>query len=127
MWVSVQAGQEFAGTIDHLLLLNYTSPRREVTAKGNGVIVACPGHHCINGLDLSMEKNEGFGVVLMELEGRRWSRRGWNGPGQFIELQVPDEHSKMSLPYLFITTVQGDRVPWLASQTDLLARDWYCL
>jgi hypothetical protein len=55
----------------------------------------------------------------------RWSRHGWNGPGQFIELQAPDEHSKMTLPYIFINTVQGDRVPWLASQTDLLAGDWY--
>jgi len=57
-------------------------------------------------------------------EGGRVSRRGWNGPGQFLELQVPDEHSKMTLPYIFITTVQDDRVPWLASQTDILADDW---
>jgi hypothetical protein len=30
----------------------------------------------------------------------------------------------MTLPYIFIHTVQGDRVPWLASQTDILATDW---
>jgi hypothetical protein len=82
-----------------------------------------------------MQPDHSFGTVIksfqIELEpdviskAPRWSRRGWNGPGQFIELQVPDEHSKMTLPYLFITTVQGDRVPWLASQTDLLATDWY--
>jgi hypothetical protein len=48
----------------------------------------------------------------------------WNGRGQFIELQVPDLNSKMSLPYIFIRTVQGDLVPWLASQTDMLANDW---
>jgi len=30
----------------------------------------------------------------------------------------------MTLPYIYITTVQGDLVPWLASQTDLLAADW---
>jgi hypothetical protein len=66
-----------------------------------------------------------FGRALHYLRtGRRVSRRGWNGPGQFLELQVPDEHSKMTLPYIFITTVQGDRVPWLGSQTDLLATDW---
>lgn len=68
-----------------------------------------------------------FEVALNLLrEGHRVSRMGWNGKGQFIEMQVPDENSKMSLPYLYITTVQGDRVPWLASQTDLLADDW-CL
>lgn len=57
-------------------------------------------------------------------EGHRLTREGWNGPNQFLELQRPDEHSKMTLPYIFINTVQGDRVPWLASQTDLLASDW---
>lgn len=66
-----------------------------------------------------------FGSVLQLIrDGSRWTRKGWNGPGQFIELQVPDEHSKMTKPYIFITTVQGDRIPWLASQTDLLANDW---
>lgn len=67
-----------------------------------------------------------FGYALNALlTGKAISRRGWNGPGQYLKLQVPDEHSKMSLPYIYITTVQGDRVPWLASQTDLLATDWY--
>ena len=56
--------------------------------------------------------------------GRRVSRKGWNGPDQYLELQVPDEHSKMTLPYIYIRTVQGDLVPWLASQTDILALDW---
>lgn len=65
----------------------------------------------------------GAAIALMR-EGIRVTREGWNGPGQYLELQVPDEHSKMTLPYIFITTVQGDRVPWLASQTDILAHDW---
>ena len=56
--------------------------------------------------------------------GERVARTNWNGKNQFLELQVPDEHSKMTLPYIYITTVQGDRVPWLASQTDILANDW---
>lgn len=57
-------------------------------------------------------------------KGSKVTREGWNGAGQFIELQVPDAHSKMTIPYLYITTVTGDRVPWLASQTDILAEDW---
>ena len=57
--------------------------------------------------------------------GKKVSRRGWNGPGQYLELQLPDEHSKMTKPYVYINTVQGDKVPWIASQTDLLAGDWY--
>jgi hypothetical protein len=79
-----------------------------------------------------MEQTYSFGIVLQNFNSqhqppRRWSRRGWNGPGQFIELQAPNPASKMTLPCIYITTVQGDRVPWLASQTDLLAQDWYCV
>lgn len=57
-------------------------------------------------------------------DGARLTRTGWNGPQQYIELQKPDENSMMTLPYVFIRTVQGDLVPWLCSQTDLLANDW---
>jgi len=66
-----------------------------------------------------------FGDALHALKrGAKVTRSGWNGRGQHLELQRPDELSKMTLPYIFITTVQGDRVPWLASQSDMLANDW---
>jgi hypothetical protein len=71
------------------------------------------------------ESTFSFSEALRVLKsGRKITREGWNGKNQWLELQVPDEHSKMTLPYIFITTVQGDRVPWLASQTDLLSHDW---
>lgn len=56
--------------------------------------------------------------------GDRVTRAGWNGAGQWIALQVPDAHSKMTRPYLYISTVDGDLVPWAPSQTDVLAEDW---
>lgn len=56
--------------------------------------------------------------------GAKITREGWNGPDQYVALQVPDEHSKMGKPYLYISPVDGRLVPWLASQTDLLAEDW---
>ena len=75
-----------------------------------------------------------FGVALEALrDGAKVARKGWNGKGIFIELQVPDKNSKMTSPYIFIDTtgLQTDnedaprsRVPWLASQTDMLATDW---
>ena len=75
-----------------------------------------------------------FGDAIDKLKsGSRVSRSGWNGKGQWLELQVPDEHSKMTSPYIFINTtgLQTDNdaapkslVPWLASQTDMLAEDW---
>jgi len=63
-------------------------------------------------------------AVRRLLSGDRIARAGWNGRGQYLELQTPDKDSKMTLPYVYIHTVQGDLVPWLCSQTDLLANDW---
>lgn len=51
-------------------------------------------------------------------------RAGWNGKGMWLALQIPDENSKMSLPYIYMKTADNKMVPWLASQTDLLAIDW---
>ena len=66
-----------------------------------------------------------FGFALDALRrGEKVRRAGWNGKGMWLALQVPDAHSKMSLPYIYMSTVTGDLVPWLASQTDMLAEDW---
>jgi hypothetical protein len=66
-----------------------------------------------------------FGQAIEALKaGQVVTRAGWNGKNMHIDLQIPDEHSKMSLPYIFMYTAQGDLVPWLASQTDMLAEDW---
>lgn len=73
-----------------------------------------------------------FGSALYALKaGQRVMRAGWNGKGMWLSLQVPDEHSKMTLPYIYIeypgghpAYPHGSRVPWLASQTDMLAEDW---
>ena len=72
-----------------------------------------------------------FGSALEALKGSmKVARSGWNGKGMWLELQRPDEFSKMTLPYLFLNypadsaNYPNARVPWLASQTDLLAIDW---
>ena len=66
-----------------------------------------------------------FGDAITALkQGLKVARHGWNGKGMWLALQRPDAHSKMSLPYIYMSTVQGDLVPWLASQTDMLAEDW---
>ena len=64
------------------------------------------------------------GAVTALRNGKRVARTGWNGRDMYLELQVPDIKSKMTLPYVYMRTVQGDLVPWLCSQTDLLASDW---
>ena len=78
-----------------------------------------------------------FGLAIEAMKkGKKVSRKGWNGKGLHLELQLPDEHSKMTLPYIFLQypatkasetapeNHMNARVPWLASQTDLLAEDW---
>ena len=72
-----------------------------------------------------MSEVMGFERALMHLwDGEKATREGWNGKDMWIAIQFPDENSKMTKPYIYIRTVQGDLVPWLASQTDLLAGDW---
>lgn len=66
-----------------------------------------------------------FGRALEHLKlGKKVARTGWNGKDMWIELQVPDAHSKMMRPYIYMRPVDGQLVPWVASQTDLLADDW---
>lgn len=77
-----------------------------------------------------------FGDVIKELKKdntKKFARKGWNGKGIYIQLQVPDTNSKMTLPYIYMVTnnLKSDnpdaprgRVPWLASQTDMLCDDW---
>lgn len=71
--------------------------------------------------------------------GERVTRKGWNGRGMFIFL-VPGSQFNVSRPPLLgiypegtpityqghidMRTADGSIVPWLASQTDLLAEDW---
>ena len=75
-----------------------------------------------------------FGAAIEAMKGgAQVARAGWNGRGIFCSIQRPDVNSKMSSPYIFIdttglqTTNQAapkSLVPWLASQTDMLADDW---
>lgn len=66
-----------------------------------------------------------FGEAIDTMKrGKKVARKGWNGKGMWIELQAPTKTSKMTLPYIYMKTADGNLVPWLASQTDILAEDW---
>jgi hypothetical protein len=76
-----------------------------------------------------------FSQALDECKsGKRISRSGWNGKGMWLRF-VPTESwhcvSKLDapenlrlLPWIGMKTADGGFVPWLASQTDILADDW---
>jgi len=67
----------------------------------------------------------GIGWAVSQLGGgQRVCRRGWNGKNMWLGLQRPDVDSRMSLPYVYMKTADNHLVPWLCSQTDLLAEDW---
>lgn len=55
-------------------------------------------------------------------------RSGWNGKGMKLKVQYPDEHSKMTHPYLYMVIPdcpEGERrLPWQPAQVDLFAEDW---
>lgn len=75
-------------------------------------------------------------------EGKRVARTGWNGKGMFVFL-VPGSTFKVNRPPLLkiypegteinyhahidMKTADNQIVPWLASQTDILAEDWVIL
>ena len=84
-----------------------------------------------------------FGYALNALrEGRRVTRPGWNGKGMFLFLSpgsdinvsigrplaaaFPVGTAVKCLPYIMMKTADPGLclVPWLASQTDILAEDW---
>jgi len=40
-----------------------------------------------------------------------------------IKMQIPDENSKMSAPYLYVESRYG-RVPWMPTVIELFSEDW---
>lgn len=80
----------------------------------------------------------GDAVHMLKL-GKKVARAGWNGKGMFLFL-VPGSTFKVNrapllgiypegteinyCPHIDMKTADGKVVPWLASQTDVLAEDW---
>lgn len=78
-----------------------------------------------------------FGDALHMLkQGKKVARAGWNGKGMWLTLvraaswSIDPEkngtggYSLDALPWIGMKTVSEGFVPWLASQTDMLAEDW---
>lgn len=84
-----------------------------------------------------------FGDALAALKkGLVVARDGWNGKGMFLYLVPPGNYPARTeaakhywgadalVPYgayIAMKTAQDNVVPWLASQTDVLAEDWVCV
>jgi len=72
--------------------------------------------------------NHDFSWALQNLwGGLRVRREGWNGKGMHVELVLNEGEMFKDGPmqeFLIMKTADGSYVPWLASQSDLLASDW---
>ncbi len=81
-----------------------------------------------------------FGEAIVALkEGKRVCRNGWNGKGMYLFLvngsnfkvnrepllSIMGEGAEVTYrPHIDMKDAEGKVVPWLASQTDMLAEDW---
>lgn len=74
-----------------------------------------------------MEPEFDFSEALKLLkQGSGVRRTGWNGRGMYIKLYRPPKTDFLQEQFLIMKTADNKFIPWLASQTDLLAEDW-CL
>lgn len=76
-----------------------------------------------------------FGLAIEALKlGKKVFRSGWNGKGMWLSYLDPYNNEQFDLfekeiegtfiPYIGMKTADNKYVPWLASQTDMLAEDW---
>lgn len=80
--------------------------------------------------------NNDIGQAVRWLQmGDRVRRRGWNGKGMHLVLSAagtamienegrPGFTRTPVLPHVLLFNAQGEYIPWLCSQADLLAGDW---
>ena len=74
-------------------------------------------------------------ALILLKDGTRIQRSGWNGKGMFLLLVKAEDYlitgfdyefnkTDYNLPFILMFTADKKIVPWLASQTDILANDW---
>lgn len=82
--------------------------------------------------DVTKDVSFGHAIELLK-SGHRVARAGWNGKGMWLiyiggneyDVDAPLRFNTTELsPYVAMKTADNKLVPWLASQTDVLAEDW---
>ena len=79
-----------------------------------------------------------FGLAIEAVKkGKKIARAGWNGKEQYVELGInfsyydpsgicnATHHADIGSAALVFVGTRGRQVGWLASQSDMLADDWY--
>lgn len=76
-----------------------------------------------------------FGLAIEAMkEGCMVTRKGWNGKDMYLQMVDPYDTSLFSIteneivgtlmPWIGMKTAQNTFIPWIASQSDILAEDW---
>ena len=66
-----------------------------------------------------------FSEALKALkDGEAVRRSGWNGKGMWIYYYSVGMRDDLTHDFIAMKTADNNKVPWLCSQTDMLAEDW---
>ena len=64
-----------------------------------------------------------FGEAFAQVKSGKGMRLPAWSPEVIIRAQYPDENSKMTAPYLYVTSRYG-KVPWKETMIELFSEDW---
>lgn len=117
---------------DEGYLVEYLDGGKPNTATHAGYVSWSPKEQFDNAYRKTTGMPFGMAVEAMK-KGHKVARAGWNGKGMWLKLvnkgyfdigcSVVEGASL--LPFIGMKTADNCFVPWLASQTDVLADDWY--
>ena len=63
------------------------------------------------------------GAIHSMIGGMKVARAGW-ARGVWLLIQYPDDHSKMTKPYVYRHGDVDEQVPWTPQHDDMLTEDW---
>ena len=121
--------------LEPVYLVEYTDGGKPNDERHAGYITMSPKEVFDNAYRQNGQLAFGDAVIALK-QGKKVCRSGWNGKGMWLNLIGSESYDVGSksmqgatklLPYIAMKTVGDELVPWLASQTDVLAEDWVVL
>lgn len=126
---------------DDGFLVEYVNGGKANTSEYQGYVSWSPAEVFVEAYKSSGNLSFSDALVYLKL-GHKVARKGWNGKNMFVflvqgsEFKVnrppllgiyPEGTEITYQPHIDMKTVTGSIVPWLASQSDMLAEDWEIL
>ena len=128
---------------EQVYLVEYTDGGKPNDERHGGYITMSPKEVFDNAYRQNGSLTFGDAIVALK-HGQRVARSGWNGKGMFLyyvpENKYPAARNTLNTldglfednlvpyaAYIAMKTAQDNVIPWLASQSDVLAEDWLVL